>query len=148
MDWKIENQLCFLMYASSRQIIKAYKPFLDPYHLTYTQYITMIALWQKDEQLVSELGEKLALDSGTLTPLLKKLEKDGKLNRIRDRQDERKVIVKLTQEGRLLGDKMKHVPYDTFNCVNLSKEEAMQLFQLLNKFYQQKQPCIGDEHHE
>jgi len=146
MEWKLSHQLCFLLYANSRHIIKAYKPFLDPYQLTYTQYITMIALWEKDEQLVGELGQKLSLDTGTLTPLLKKLEKDGKIIRTRDHEDERKVIIKLTQEGKQLSEKMKHVPYDLFKCVNLPEEDVYQLFNILTKLYQQETSCeVKDE---
>jgi len=146
MEWKLSHQLCFLLYANSRHIIKAYKPFLDPYQLTYTQYITMIALWEKDEQLVGELGQKLSLDTGTLTPLLKKLEKDGKIIRTRDHEDERKVNIKLTEEGKQLSEKMKHVPYDLFKCVNLPEDEAYQLFHLLTKLYQQESACeVQDE---
>ncbi|MDX9691401.1 MAG: MarR family transcriptional regulator [Acholeplasmataceae bacterium] len=145
MEWKLSQQLCFLLYANARHIMKAYKPFLDPYGLTYTQYITMISLWENDHQLVGELGTKLSLDSGTLTPLLKKLEKDGRIIRIRDVEDERKVIIHLTDEGKILSQKMKHVPYDVFKCVNLPEEEVQQLFVILSKLYQQDQACEVEE---
>jgi DNA-binding MarR family transcriptional regulator len=102
MEWKLDQQLCFLLYANSRNIIKMYKDILDPFGLTYTQYITMITLWEQDHQTVGDLGNHLSLDSGTLTPLLKKLEKDGRIIRTRDQNDERKVVVILTEEGKKL----------------------------------------------
>jgi len=145
MEWKLSQQLCFLLYANARHIIKSYKPFLDPYGLTYTQYITMIALWENDHQLVGELGHKLSLDSGTLTPLLKKLEKDGRINRIRDIEDERKVVIELTEQGKKLSEQMKHVPYDHFKCVNLPEEDVMHLFRILSKLYKDEEDCHVEE---
>ena len=96
---KFENQLCFPLYACSREIIKKYKPCIDQIGLTYTQYITMMALWEKQELTVKELGNILYLDSGTLTPLLKKLEEKGLVNRNRSTHDERNLIVTLTEKG-------------------------------------------------
>jgi DNA-binding MarR family transcriptional regulator len=146
MEWKLSEQLCFLLYANARHIIKSYKPLLDPYGLTYTQYITMIALFEKSPQLVGELGQKLSLDSGTLTPLLKKLEKDGRINRTRDASDERKVMIELTEHGKKLSNDMKHVPYDLFKCVNLPEEDVMHLYRILSKLYQDEEACnAGDE---
>lgn len=145
MKWKLEHQLCFLLYANSRNVIKTYKKILDPLNLTYTQYITMIALWEHDHQLVSELGERLSLDSGTLTPLLKKLEHDGRIRRTRDRADERKVWIDLTEEGISLSEKAKKVPLELIKCINLPQEDAMQLFTLLTKLHQTNMTCETNE---
>ena len=141
MKWKLEHQLCFLLYANSRNVIKTYKKILDPLNLTYTQYITMIALWEQDHQLVSELGDKLSLDSGTLTPLLKKLEHDGRIKRTRDKQDERKVWIDLTEAGISLSNQAKTVPLELIKCVNLPQEDAIQLFSLLTKLHQTNMTC-------
>lgn len=135
MNWKLDEQLCFLLYASSRNVIKAYKEILDPFGLTYTQYITMIALWEHDHQLVSELGDKLQLDSGTLTPLLKKLEKDGRVTRIRDHADQRKVYISLTDAGKALGEACKVVPERLLQCVQIDKQKARELYFILKDVY-------------
>lgn len=135
MNWKLDEQLCFLLYASSRNVIKAYKDILDPFGLTYTQYITMIALWEQDHQLVSELGDKLQLDSGTLTPLLKKLEKDGRVTRVRDSEDQRKVYINLTKAGKDLGEACKAVPERLLQCVQIDFEKAKQLYFILKGVY-------------
>ncbi len=130
---KLSNQLCFPLYAASREIIRAYKPFLDPLDLTYTQYIVMMVLWEQDCQTVTAVGEKLYLDSGTLTPLLKKLEQKGLLSRERKKEDERVVIVHLTDKGSALKDEAIHVPEQMACCLNISPEDAAQLYQLLYK---------------
>lgn len=135
MNWKLDEQLCFLLYASSRNVIKAYKDILDPFGLTYTQYITMIALWEQDHQLVSELGDKLQLDSGTLTPLLKKLEKEGRVTRVRDLEDQRKVYISLTKAGKDLGEACKAVPERLLQCVQIDFEKAKQLYFILKGVY-------------
>lgn len=135
MNWKLDEQLCFLLYASSRNVIKAYKDILDPFGLTYTQYITMVALWESDHQLVSELGDKLQLDSGTLTPLLKKLEKDGRVTRIRDLEDQRKVYITLTEQGKALGEACKVVPERLLQCVQIDFEKAKSLYFILKDVY-------------
>lgn len=135
MTWKLDNQLCFLLYASSRQIIKAYKKILDPLKLTYTQYITMVALWEKDHQLVSELGERLILDSGTLTPVLKKLETDGRVTRIRDKDDQRRVYVHLTDEGKKLSQTCLDVPEKLLSCIDLSHDQLKNLSFILKDVY-------------
>lgn len=96
---KLDNQLCFAVYVASKEIIKQYKPFLDPLGLTYTQYITLLALWEKSDISVKELGQRLFLDSGTLTPLLKKLEAMNLIERVRSSDDERLIIVSLTKKG-------------------------------------------------
>ncbi|MBR0121899.1 MAG: MarR family transcriptional regulator [Clostridia bacterium] len=130
---KLENQLCFPLYAASREVIKLYKPFLDPLGLTYTQYIAMMVLWDCRKISVKELGEKLFLDSGTLTPLLKKLESQGYITRTRSDDDERVLIVETTPKGRRLRDKAVNVPLQMGACVKIKPEEAQQLYTLLYK---------------
>ncbi len=130
---KLENQLCFPLYACSKEIVKSYKPFLDEIDLTYTQYITMMVLWEHKEMSVKELGKYLFLDSGTLTPLLKKLEQKGLLSRKRSEQDERVLNVRITEAGEQLKEKAVEIPAKLVNCVHLSQEEALQLYQILNK---------------
>jgi DNA-binding MarR family transcriptional regulator len=130
---KIENQICFPLYACSREIIKQYKPFLDEIDLTYTQYIAMMVLWEMHSVTVKELGEKLYLDSGTLTPLLKKLEGKGLLTRRRDTQDERSLIVTVTPAGEKLKERAVEIPSKMAGCSHLDPEEAAQLYKLLYK---------------
>lgn len=129
---KLENQLCFPLYACSKEIIRAYKPFLDEIDLTYTQYITMMVLWEKKEMNVKTLGENLYLDSGTLTPVLKKLEAKGLLKRTRSKADERNLLVSITKEGEALKEKAKDVPKKIGNCVKLQADEAKELYRLLH----------------
>lgn len=131
---KLDNQLCFALYASSREIIKKYKPLLDPLGLTYTAYITMLVLWEKDDVTVKFLGERLHLDSGTLTPLLKKLEAKGLLTRERRTSDERNVYITLTCEGKSLKKDAANVPRELVNCSSFDPESAMQLRRLLHEF--------------
>ena len=130
---KLENQLCFPLYACSREIIKQYKPFLDEIDLTNTQYIAMMVLWEKESVTVKELGEALYLDSGTLTPLLKKMEAKGLITRRRSEEDERSLIVRLTAEGEALKDQALAVPYKMSGCVRLEPEEAQDLYRILYK---------------
>lgn len=130
---KLENQLCFPLYACSKEIIKKYKPFLDTLGITYTQYITLMALWEEDNVTLKEIGEKLYLDSGTLTPLLKKMETQGLIVRHRSSTDERNVYIRLTDDGIKLKDKALVVPGQISGCVNLSKDEAITLHKLLHK---------------
>lgn len=130
---KLENQLCFPLYACSREIIKQYKPFLDALDLTYTQYIVMMVLWEKKCVNVKELGECLYLDSGTLTPLLKKLEGKKLLTRVRSEKDERNLIITITDEGEKLKEKAVSVPEQMAKCNSLSPEESMTLYQILYK---------------
>lgn len=148
MNWRLDDQLCFLLYASSRHVTKLYKNLLDPINLTYTQYITMIALWEKDHQSVSELGEKLALDSGTLTPLLKKLEKDGRITRQRDHEDERKVWIDLTEAGKKLSVDASHIPFDLYRCVDLPEADAKDLYRILKKLDFRETSCEVKDNHE
>ena len=130
---KLENQLCFPLYVCSKEIVRRYKPYLDELDLTYTQYITMMALWECKEINVKELGEKLYLDSGTLTPLLKKLEKRGYVERTRDSVDERKLVVTLTERGRELESEVADVPSQMACNVTLTPEEGAQFAALLHK---------------
>ena len=130
---KIENQLCFPLYACSREIIKRYKPFLDELDLTYTQYITMMILWDKKSLTTKELGNCLYLDSGTLTPLLKKLEAKGLLTRRRCEEDERNLIVTVTEAGEALKEQAVMVPEKMAGCSNLEPDEAATLYRILYK---------------
>ena len=130
---KLENQLCFPLYACSREIIRRYKPFLDEIDLTYTQYITMMVLWERRSVTAKELGSCLFLDSGTLTPLLKKLEAKGLVTRHRSEEDERSLIVAITQEGMDLRERALGIPEQMGRCVQLEAEEAQTLYRLLYK---------------
>lgn len=130
---KIENQLCFPLYACAKEVVRKYKPYLDKIDLTYTQYITMMIMWDKKEINVKQLGECLYLDSGTLTPLLKKLEGKGFVTRERSSTDERSIIVRITEKGEALKEQAVSVPESMNNCVNLTAEEARQLYKILYK---------------
>lgn len=130
---KLGNQLCFPLYACSREIIKQYKPYLDELSLTYTQYITMMVLWEKKSLNVKELGKCLYLDSGTLTPLLKKLEGKGLLSRKRSAEDERNLLVSITPEGEALKARAAAIPTQMARCSGLDPEEAAVLYRLLYK---------------
>ena len=127
----LKNQLCFPLYACARETIKLYKPYLDELDLTYTQYIAMMVLWEKNTLSVKELGEALYLDSGTLTPLLKKMEAKGLLTRRRSTEDERSLWVSLTPEGRALREKALNVPTQMSQCLKLEPGEAADLYRLL-----------------
>ena len=130
---KLENQICFPLYACSREVIRRYKPFLDEIDLTYTQYITMMVLWERRSGTAKELGGCLFLDSGTLTPLLKKLEAKGLVTRHRSEEDERSLIVSITQEGMDLRERARSIPEQMGRCVKLEAEEAQTLYRLLYK---------------
>ena len=138
---KIENQLCFPLYACSREVIKQYKPFLDELDLTYTQYIAMMALWENHEMTVKELGDVLYLDSGTLTPLLKKLEAKNYVTRTRSRKDERNLIIAVTEQGEALKQKAMEMPRAIANHTELSKEEAETLYRTLYKILARLDQC-------
>lgn len=130
---KLEKQLCFPLYAVSKEIIKKYKPFLDELNLTYTQYITMMVLWEEEEILVKEMGDRLFLDSGTLTPVLNGLEKKGYASRRRSEKDKRDVYAVITKKGLLLRDKAKDIPAKIGSCVPLEPEKALMLYQILRE---------------
>ena len=130
---KLKNHLCFPLYACSREMIKLYKPLLDELNLTYTQYITMLVLWERKQVTVKELGLALYLDSGTLTPLLKKLEEKGLVNRRRSALDERNLLVSLTPAGAAMQEQATHIPTAMEKCVTLNQEERVTLYRLLYK---------------
>ena len=127
---KLSRQLCFPLYACSREMIKLYKPWLDKLELTYTQYITMLVLWEHKAMTVKALGQELYLDSGTLTPLLKKLEEKGLVTRRRSEQDERNLIVTLTDRGEAMRDDALHIPAEMTKCVNLPKDDIRELYRM------------------
>lgn len=129
----LDNQLCFPLYAAAKEVVRRYTPFLAPFDLTYTQYIAMMVLWEKKTVSVNELGKQLMLDSGTLTPLLRKLEDKKYLLREKSAKDGRRLIVSLTPEGASLKDKMVVVPQKMGTCVHLSPEETVELKRLLKK---------------
>ena len=130
---KLENQLCFPLYAASREVIKRYHPYLTELGLTYTQYIAMMVLWADKTISVKELGQNLFLDSGTLTPVLKSLEEKGYVNRRRSSEDERVLIVEITEAGEALKEQAVSIPEKIAGCVRLDTEEAVQLHGLLYK---------------
>lgn len=130
---KLENQICFPLYACAKEITRHYRPFLESLDLTYTQYITMMVLWEEKEINVKRLGEKIFLDSGTLTPLLKQLEKKEYIVRGRSKDDERVLNVKITDKGLKLRDKALDVPTKIASCVKLSQDEAVFLYKILYK---------------
>lgn len=130
---KLENQLCFPLYAAAKEVVRRYRPFLEPLGLTYTQYIAMMVLWEYKEITVSKMGKLLMLDSGTLTPMLKKMEASGLLTRLRSKQDERELIVTITQKGSDLREEAIKIPKKMASCVALDIEEAVQLKTLLSK---------------
>ena len=132
-ELKLENQLCFPLYIASKEVIKKYRPLLEVLDLTYTQYITMMVLWEKKELNVKTLGNILLLDSGTLTPLLRKLETKGYINRIRNEEDERNLVITITEKGEELKNDVKGIPTEVGKCINLTKDEAYTLYSLLYK---------------
>jgi DNA-binding MarR family transcriptional regulator len=129
----LENQLCFPLYAASRELIKQYHPYLEKLGLTYTQYIVMLVFWQEKKMHVKELGHKLFLDSGTLTPVLKSLENKGLLHRYRSEMDERLVVVEITESGEALKEKTAAIPRAMMQQINLPANEAIELYRLLYK---------------
>lgn len=130
---RLSSQLCFPLYAASREVVKKYRPFLDKLGITYTQYVTMMVLWEHGRMSVKELGKKLYLDSGTLTPVLKSLESKGFVRRHRCQDDERVLIVEITPEGVALRDKALGIPGEMAACLNLAKEDFDRLYELLYK---------------
>lgn len=130
---KLDNQLCFSLYACSKEIIRLYKPYLEPFGLTYTQYITLLVLWETDGLSITALGNKLLLDSGTLTPLLKKMEKAQLLERARSKEDERVVAVYLTEKGKHLQESFSEVPLKMFCKTGIDEADAVQLKKLLSQ---------------
>jgi DNA-binding MarR family transcriptional regulator len=130
---KLENQLCFPLYVASKEVIRLYHAPLAELDLTYTQYIAMMALWEEKSMSVKALGERLRLDTGTLTPLLKSMEKKGLVSRRRSEADERSVTVTLTEEGLALRERALAVPAKVGSCMPLPEDEAAELYRLLYK---------------
>ena len=128
---KLQNQLCFPLYAAARQVVNLYSPLLKPFGLTYTQYIVFLVLWEQDGITVGALGEKLMLDNGTLSPLLKKMQQAGYVERTRNSEDERVVVITLTEKGRALQEQLKDIPLQAIGCVDLPLEKAKTLYTLL-----------------
>ncbi len=137
---KLENQVCFPLYAASREVIKQYKPFLDEIDLTYTQYIALMLLWDKGTMTSKEMGDRLFLDSGTLTPLLKKMEIKGLLTRNRSVSDERNLEVSVTEKGLSLRAQAADIPLQVAKCTTLNREESMELYRLLYKLLGKTDP--------
>lgn len=142
-DLRLDNQLCFPLYALSKEVIKQYRPYLDEINLTYTQYIAMMVIWEKEKINVKELGKKLYLDSGTLTPVLKSLEAKGFVTRYRSQEDERLLMVEITAEGIALKDKALEIPRKMVSKIDISFNDAIvmhrQLYNLLNQLIDDKQ---------
>ena len=130
---QLEDQLCFPLYACSREVIKRYRPHLDAIGLTYTQYVAMLVCWEKQAVSVKELGQRLHLDSGTLTPVLKSLEQKGYITRRRSETDERVLIAALTDAGAALRETAAEIPQQLCACLRLEPAEAKQLSRLLYK---------------
>ena len=129
----LDSQLCFPLYACAREVVKLYTPFLEKIGLTYTQYITMMVLWETPSVTSKKIGRRLYLDSGTLTPVLKKLEQKGLIRRRRDESDERNLLVELTAEGEALKDQAVEIPPQIGACIRLAPEDALQLYTLLHR---------------
>lgn len=130
---KLENQLCFPLYVAAKEVVRKYRPLLDPLGLTYTQYIAMMVMWEHKSVTVGRLCEKLCLDTGTLTPMLKKMQAAGLVERKRSTDDERSVIISITQKGEDLKARAADVPLKMAACVGLDPEDALKLMELLNK---------------
>lgn len=130
---KLENQLCFPLYACAREVVKRYTPYLDEIGLTYTQYVVMMVMWEYRQITSREIGEKLRLDSGTLTPVLKKLEERGLVGRCRSREDERNLLVTLTDEGLALRQRALDIPRRIGECIPLSPSDAIALHDILHR---------------
>lgn len=128
---KLENQICFPLYACSKEVVKAYKPYLDELDLTYTQYITMMVMWEHRELRIKEVGDYLYLDSATLTPVMKKLEQKGYVERHRSTKDERDLIITITESGEALKEKASEVPVQLASCIEMEPEKAKVLYDLL-----------------
>jgi len=131
----LKNQLCFPLYACGRKIVGAYTPYLKPLGLTYTQYVVLMVLWEKESVTVGGLGSILHLDAGTLTPLLKNFEKEGYVSRCRSKEDERVTIVTITPKGDALKEKCKDIPLKMAeHKSSLSESDAKELYRILYRF--------------
>lgn len=130
---ELDNQVCFPIYALTKEIINQYRPFLDALDITYPQYLVLMVLWKEKEQTVGQLGEKVFLDSGTLTPLLKRMQQKGMLDRRRSPKDERVVILSLTQKGILLKEKAKDIPQKLMESMQVTQEEVLLLKDIVTR---------------
>ena len=130
---RLENQLCFPLYACAKEVVRQYREPLEPLNLTYTQYIVMMVLWEYGEMTEGELGIKVHLDSGTLAPLLKRLDKAGYINRVRPENNENRLLLSLTEEGERLKEQALGVPTQMQGCIPLSEDELYLLRDLLNR---------------
>ena len=128
---KLDNQLCFPIYAAARTVTSLYTPYLKKLGLTYTQYILFLVLWEKDGLTVGEICKRLMLDSGTLSPVLKKLRQEGYIEKTQSKTDERSFIISLTEKGKALQEQAKEIPLQVGKCVNISPEKAKLLYDLL-----------------
>ena len=135
---KLDNQLCFPIYAAARSVISAYTPYLKAIGLTYTQYIVFLVLWEKDGLSVGEICKRLMLDSGTLSPVLKKLRQQGYIEKSQSPADERSFIITLTENGRALQEAAKDIPLQVGKCVNIAPEKAKQLYDLLYELLEKR----------
>ena len=136
-NMKLDSQLCFPLYAAARKIVNLYTPYLKPLGITYTQYIMFLVLWEEEKIKVGDLCKRLKLDTGTVTPMLKNTEKQGLITRTRSEEDERVVVVSLTEEGKALYKKAKDIPEKIGSCVRLKRDEAVQLYQTLYKLLEE-----------
>jgi len=134
---KLNNQLCFPLYAAARSVTGLYTPWLKPLGLTYTQYIVFLVLWEKDNIPVGQICKRLMLDNGTLSPLLKKMQQEGYIERNRSADDDRVVVISLTDKGRNLQEEAKDIPLKVGGCINLSPEKAKTLYSLLYELIEQ-----------
>lgn len=130
---KLETQICFPVYALSREITSLYRPLLDKLDITYPQYLVLLVLWETQQQSVNQIGEKLQLDNGTLTPLLKRLEQKGMVNRTRSTQDERVVMISLTEAGKSIQDEATSIPEQLIKALNVQIEDLVNLKNVVNK---------------
>ena len=128
---KLENQLCFPLYACARKVINQYNPYLKPLGITYTQYLVFLVLWEQQEATVGDICRRLFLDNGTITPLIKKMEKDGYVVRKRSEEDERVVKVSITEKGIALREDAKDIPFSVGGCLAIPGEDAAELYRLL-----------------
>ena len=134
---RLDSQLCFPLYAAARKVVNLYTPYLKPLGITYTQYIMFLVLWEEDKITVGELCRRLKLDTGTVTPMLKNTEKQGLIKRTRSEEDERVVVITLTEEGRALYKKAKDMPGKVSSCVKLNKSDATALYKILYKLLEE-----------
>ena len=135
---KLDNQLCFPLYAAARRVTGLYTQWLKPLGLTYTQYIVFLVLWEKDGIPVGEICEKLMLDNGTVSPLLKKMETAGYVNRTRSPEDDRVVVITLTEKGRKLQENAQEIPEKVGSCIYLPPAKAQKLYELLYELLEKK----------